>query len=178
MGGSGVGFFGALWKRVLGGGATEQGGDVEGEEPLGGGHLGLQETAPRIFERDEWLEPSFRTEGLSWCTDLTVPDPTGILPVLAPALLLSNLVISTGLWRDPKRVLGTRSGRIVLTAGGALTVLLWSSAPLMPAGLLYYWACSSSVALATNLWIDLRDPVLRVTPTKRAVQIGQVRSPF
>ena len=153
VGGSGVGFFGAIKERVLRAWAPES--------ALGAVDL--------EYHRDDWFEPTFREEGLAWFQDLTVPDPTGVLPVLAPALLLSNLVVSMGLYNDAKSVLNSLVGRTTLTVGIVITVALWQAAPVMPSGLLYFWACSSACALLSKLWLDMRYPILRITPTRREI---------
>jgi len=151
MGGSGVGFFGAIKERLLRAWAPEN--------ALGAVDL--------EYHRDDWFEPTFREQGLAWFQDLTVPDPTGVLPMVAPALLLSNLVVSMGLYNDAKPVLDSLAGRAVLTLGILITVALWRAAPLMPSGLLYFWACSSACALVSKLWLDMRHPILRIAPTHR-----------
>ena len=151
--GAGVGFFGAIRERVLRAwapGAALDAVDLE-------------------YHRDDWFEPSFREEGLAWFQDLTVPDPTGVLPVVAPALLLSNLVVSMGLYNDAKSVLDSLAGRAALTLGIVITVALWRAAPVMPSGLLYFWACSSACALLSKLWLDMRYPILRIAPTRREI---------
>lgn len=153
MGGSAVGFFGALKQRLFPGGL-----ELHGEE-----------VSPNLIERSEWFEPTFRTEGLSWFPDLTVPDPTGVLPLLAPSLFAANILISSGLVTDPKAVLKTRLSRMLLAASGALTLGLYVSAPLLPAGLLYYWVWSSGCALVANGWLNWRYPVRKIAATKREV---------
>jgi membrane protein insertase Oxa1/YidC/SpoIIIJ len=153
MGGSGVGLFGALKQQFFP--AKDK---VHGEELSG-----------NLIDRSDWFEPTFHTEGLSWCTDLTVPDPTGTLPILAPTLFAANVLYSSGVLTDPYNALKRTSSRLFMMFAGGLTMGLYISAPLMPAGLLYYWVWSSGCALVAHGFLNWRYPVRKITATKREV---------
>ncbi|KIW05176.1 uncharacterized protein PV09_03725 [Verruconis gallopava] len=106
------------------------------------------------------FEPTMMEEGLPWAVDLTIADPTGTLSYAVSAIMMSQTLLSM------RRVPGG-SGSVLTRF---LLVLSLAIGPLMvnaPAGLLYYWACSSGMALITNVILDWRYPLLRFTPCKR-----------
>lgn len=105
------------------------------------------------------LDPAMLTEGLPWAVDLTAADPTGTLSYCVAGIMLSQTL------------LGMRSipgGSSMLSR--VLLVFSILIGPLMagaPAGILYYWACSSGMALVTNAFLDWRYPLVRFAPCKR-----------
>src|SRR5262249_47345777 len=102
-----------------------------------------------------WFEPSFAVEGLSWCPDLTVPDPTGILPVAVPLMMLATIVNALyGVGGFKRSNPSSRLASFMLRLSIVFTASIAWVAPLMPAGLLYYWMCSSTFALLSQLFFD------------------------
>jgi inner membrane protein COX18 len=103
--------------------------------------------------------PAMMHEGLPWALDLTAADPTGMLSYGVAGIMLSQTL------------LGMRSvpgGSTMLSR--TLIVFSLMIGPLMasaPAGILYYWACSSGFALVTNVYLDRRYPLVRFAPCKR-----------
>jgi inner membrane protein COX18 len=105
--------------------------------------------------RPEWIEPSMATEGLFWCHDLTVADPTLALPFIVSALMFANISLGSEVVaaeRKPWQKGLHRGLMIVALLIGPLTMQL-------PAGILYYWACSSATSLGSNLWMDRKYPL-------------------
>jgi inner membrane protein COX18 len=114
----------------------------------------LEGLESNIF-RPEWIEPSMATEGLFWCQDLTVADPTLALPFMVSALMFANISLGSEVVAAERKSWqkGLHRGlMIVALLIGPLTMQL-------PAGILYYWACSSATSLASNVWMDKKYPL-------------------
>jgi inner membrane protein COX18 len=100
-------------------------------------------------------------DGLPWAVDLAAADPTGVLSYTVGAIMLSQVVLS---------MRSIPGGTNMLSR--FLIVLSLAIGPVMvnaPAGILYYWACSSGLALLTNVWLDWRYPLVRFAPCKRVL---------
>jgi inner membrane protein COX18 len=108
----------------------------------------------------EWIEPSMATEGMLWFTDLTIADPTITLPFVVSGLIVANIVLSGGKINAADQKPWQRGLKRGLIGMGLCIGPLTLN---VPAGILYYWACSSAAGLAANLWID------RVWPIKKPV---------
>ena len=183
IGGSPVGFFGAIKQLVMpprrhdsaeagpqvDATASPQAASSEATSLQAASSQGqLLPDATEISASQPWFEPSFALEGLSWCPDLTAPDPTGILPVAVPLMMLATIVNSLygagGLKKSSSSASTLASFMfrisVVLTASIALV------APFMPAGLLYYWTCSSTFALLSQFFFDWRYPIKAIAPAK------------
>lgn len=107
------------------------------------------------------FEPTMMEEGLPWAIDLTAADPTGTLSYGVAAIMLSQTLLGT---------LRVPGGSTMLSR--TLIVFSLAIGPLMasaPAGILYYWACSSGLALVTNVYLDWRYPLVRFAPCKRTL---------
>lgn len=51
----------------------------------------------------DWMDPTFRTEGLPWCPDLTAADPTMILPATLIGSWTALIILAPRLSRAPKQ---------------------------------------------------------------------------
>lgn len=107
-----------------------------------------------------WFDPSMMTEGFSWCQDLTVSDPTLVLPVMFSSVFFANFYFgpriagasTTAAGQAPK---ATNAQRIGMT----IAMLSIFPALKMPAGLLLYFIAN---ILTTNLqmrWLAFTKPV-------------------
>ncbi len=83
--------------------------------------------------------PSFRDGGLFWFQDLSVYDPTLILPILSAATMLVSMEITNKSMEPQQRWLMR-----IMPIG--ITVFLWR----FPAGLFVYWITSNLVTLVQN----------------------------
>lgn len=63
------------------------------------------EAVPSVYSAQ--LDPSLQTEGLSWCIDLTVPDPTFLLPTTLMLLMMANIVFRPTIDNRNKRATPT-----------------------------------------------------------------------
>jgi inner membrane protein COX18 len=129
-------------------------------------------------------EPTFATEGAFWFPDLLAGDPTGVLPVLLSASILTNVLSGwkthrlTDLWDLPKmeltRAMTTKTlkGFVVLLAMH-IGVLAYMTG--MPAGLIIYWIASTTTASLQTLFLD--EFVFADKPIKpwRQMHIGILR---
>jgi inner membrane protein COX18 len=125
-----------------------------------GSVLEQDSASPRLYN-PEWYEPSMAVEGLPWMLDLTAADPSLTLPFVVSGLMIANLAF-TGpkVTKElPQSLMQRRMTRSLLLVGLAIGPLTLE----LPAGILYYWACSSASALASNILLDrmypLRSPV-------------------
>lgn len=101
-------------------------------------------------------------EGLAWCQNLSVPDPTFILPVLVGLTFASTIFISSN---KLQQGVGAATQQVSKFSQG-ITITLYSISFLMiplasyqPAALALYWATSGCMGIFINLAIlspDLR----------------------
>jgi inner membrane protein COX18 len=184
IGGSPVGFFGAIKQLLIpthrpavGGAETGTQIDIAASPQVTSSEATSLQAAPsedqlppevtEMSALQPWFEPSFAVEGLSWCPDLTVPDPTGILPVAVPLMMLATIVNSLyGVGGLRKSFHSSRQTSLLFRLSVVLTASIAWVAPLMPAGLLYYWTCSSTFALLSQLFFDWRYPIKAIAPAK------------
>jgi inner membrane protein COX18 len=117
----------------------------------------------------EWIEPSMTTEGLPWFQDLTVADPTLTLPFMVSGLMFANIYFSGGKALASQQKPWQRG----LKRGLLGVALLIGPMTLgLPAGILYYWACSSATSFASNMLIDRIWPLQRpVLACKRPLRV-------
>jgi inner membrane protein COX18 len=129
-------------------------------------------------------EPTFATEGAFWFPSLLAGDPTGVLPVLLSASILTNVLSGwkthrlTDLWDLPRMELiralamKTFKGFVVLLA---IRIGISAYVAGMPAGLLIYWIASTTTASLQTLFLDKF--VFADKPTKpwRQMHIGILR---
>ena len=86
------------------------GGSGDGASGMGGG---LQQAVESIKPRLELssaslpdimsahFDPSMQTEGLSWCTDLTLPDPTFTLPCVFTLIMAASIILRPRFGQQP-----------------------------------------------------------------------------
>jgi inner membrane protein COX18 len=128
----------------------------------------LDNLEKQVFHAD-WIEPSMTTEGLPWFQDLTVADPTLTLPFLVSGLMFANIYFSGGKDLAAQQKPWQRGLKRGLLG---VALLIGPMTLNLPAGLLYYWACSSATSFASNLLIDRVWPVGRpVLASKRPLRI-------
>ena len=135
-----------------------------------------------------YFDPILQTEGLSWCVDLTVPDPTFLLPsilglTMAATFLLRPKVgglkpnsISVDPSRDtnnpdqankPISALPLPPPRTSLLSnltfgqrfGLSITILFVYAATNMPAAILLYFIPSIAIGWLQNRYLDLKYPI-------------------
>ena len=190
IGGSPMGFFGAIRQRFMppsrpAGGGAEAGAQADAAGSLHAASLEttslkaspsqatlsqeqLLQDVTDMSVPQPWFEPSFAVEGLSWCPDLTAPDPTGVLPVVVPLMMLATIANSLygagGLKKSSSS--SSRLASFMFRLSIVFTAAVAWVAPLMPAGLLYYWTCSSTFALLSQLFFDWRYPIKAISPVK------------
>ena len=107
--------------------------------------------------------PSFRDGGLFWFQDLSVYDPTLILPILSAVTMLASMEITNKSMEPQQRWLMR-----IMPIG--ITVFLWR----FPAGLFVYWITSNLVTLVQNYAIYNFGPgKKKPTTDPSATQISQ-----
>lgn len=85
---------------------------------------------------------SMREGGLFWFTDLTIADPTFLLPVITSATLYLTIEIGTDSARLSAQNMNTM--KYVLRA---LPIAIFPFTMNFPAAILTYWACSNFISL-------------------------------
>ncbi|KAK8197475.1 60Kd inner membrane protein-domain-containing protein [Phyllosticta capitalensis] len=123
-----------------------------------------------------WIEPSMTTEGMLWFTDLTAADPTLTLPLIVSSATFFAV------WRGSKVPDGeeeAKSARILRRSLLSASVIMFPLILKVPAGMLLYWATSTTCAGLTHIWNDYYyprrtriKPVKRLMPFKRSQRVG------
>lgn len=108
------------------------------------------------------FEPSMMEEGLPWAIDFTAADPTGFLSYGVAAIM----AITTLRAGETNRFMT----RFLLLCSIGIGPFFSAT----PAGVLWYWLCSSGTALLQNLYVDWKYPITRIRPCKRPVLRGGV----
>ncbi|KAJ1657902.1 hypothetical protein IWQ61_002763 [Dispira simplex] len=112
--------------------------------------------------------PQFQTGGISWFTDLTVPDPLYILPVASALSMLAVMEIGAaaapgGVTSNPRFLWFMRLSTLGITFFGAT----------MPAGLFVYWSTANFLSIfqtwafrTRKIRTFLNIPEIKVQPKK------------
>lgn len=85
---------------------------------------------------------SMKEGGLFWFTDLTIADPTYMLPVITSLTLLATVEIGT----DSARLSAQNMGMMKYFLR-ALPIIIFPFTMNFPAAILTYWACSNFISL-------------------------------
>jgi len=122
---------------------------------------------PFYFEYDDLIVDELRREGLFWFSNLSIPDPLFVLPIINCILYLVNPTISTlGTPMILKKTMPYRFGRGLNVIGATVITLV---ALQMPAVLTLYWVTSMFSTLCIRL-------ILKVPRVRRMLAID--RAPF
>lgn len=89
-------------------------------------------------------------EGLLWFHDLTVPDPTGILPI-ATALVNLTIIQLMVNERKARQLEDSLFSKIFANGGRVFSLIIVPLGLIMPAGTSFYWLISSSMGLLQNI---------------------------
>jgi len=116
---------------------------------------------------DRFLQ--FSTEGFGWISNLTVPDPTFVLPVAVGLVFASNVYISSNRHANasPEKMSKFSKGLIIFLY--LLSAMMIPIAAMQPSAVALYWASSGAAGLVVNL--VLMSPRLR-----RLVRIPKIPS--
>lgn len=124
------------------------------------GHEALQAPSEPL-KRDILLsfDPSIQVEGLSWCPDLSVHDPTYILPTTLFCLACANIFL-----RPRESIPKSWAGRLSsLTRpqvlGAAVAFLLFQFRAELPAGIYLYLISSLVIGRGLRIWLNVRHPI-------------------
>lgn len=93
---------------------------------------------------------SMRTGGLFWFTDLTVPDPYFLLPIITSATLYLTIEIGT----DSAR-LSAQNMHVMKYVLRALPIVIFPFTMNFPGAILCYWACSNFISLGQVMLLKL-----------------------
>lgn len=121
-----------------------------------------------------YFDPSMQTEGLSWVTNLTLPDPTWVLPgMLFNTMFFSSLLRPT----TATTLSGEKKGFLtrltfVQRLGIAFAYLFFFAAINMPSAVLLYFVPSLAVGWLQQRWLDWRYPIQpAIQPCKRPIRM-------
>ncbi|KAI8614745.1 60Kd inner membrane protein-domain-containing protein [Chytriomyces sp. MP71] len=108
----------------------------------------------------DWVVPShtymlspvegFETEGFMWFLDLSVADPTVLLPLIVGSLHLANIEMHSSTVAAPS--VRQRAFKLLFQS---IAVLMIPLATQVPAGVALYWAASAGFSLAQNALLQL-----------------------
>ncbi|KAF2002653.1 hypothetical protein P154DRAFT_430562 [Amniculicola lignicola CBS 123094] len=115
-------------------------------------------TNPLIHENNIFFDPTLAQEGMFWFPDLMVPDPSGALPFVVSALMVTNVFHSTSRRSTGANAL-PKSTKLTRNIMLFVALLIGPLTQHMPAAVLLYWASSTSSVLVWNTWLDRRYPV-------------------
>lgn len=118
-----------------------------------------------------FFESTLATEGMLWFPDLITPDP--FLPFIVSGLMFSNIYFSKNAPTSDKN--WPNAIRRVLLG---VSLLIGPLCQNLPAGLMLYWAGSTTSVMVWNKWLDWKHPApadftackrpLQMPPTTRA----------
>ncbi|KAK5138244.1 hypothetical protein LTR08_003305 [Meristemomyces frigidus] len=116
-----------------------------------------------------YFDPSLQLEGLSWCLDLTAPDPTSILPTILALTLAARIILPQGKKTLPplnppptpptnKHPLVTALTTLTFLQrlGLGITIAFWFLASNMPAAVLLYLVPSILWGTLQTRWLARR----------------------
>lgn len=89
-------------------------------------------------------------EGILWFHDLTVPDPTGILPVATALVNLTIIQLHVN-ERRRNKLQDSFFIKFITNGGRLFSLIIVPIGLVMPADMSYYWLISSSVGLLQNI---------------------------
>lgn len=155
---------------------------IETIRKMCGTHEGLLGLATRPFSNSEEdtavgpvssmgsdvvpLEPSMATEGAFWFSDLLVPDPLLLLPIILSASMFANISYQEKLFikRDGVRSRwNQRLSRILKLVALAVVPLTLN----VPSAMLVYWSSSALTALGQAVLMNRYFPIPpKITPCK------------
>lgn len=133
--------------------------------------------ANAVSDPSNWYEPTMTFEGPFAIMDLTAADPTLILPLAVSGLWLANLR-----YTQHKRVQeGSPRSRFQKNLHNMLMglgVIIFPATLHLPAGFLYYWACTSASALGADIIMDKIFPTSpSVKPCRRPLPSIPIKKP-
>jgi inner membrane protein COX18 len=112
-----------------------------------------------------FFEPSLATEGMLWFPNLIAPDP--FLPFIVSGLMFSNIYLSKNAPTSDKNW-PNLIRRVLL----GVSLLIGPLCQNLPAGLMLYWAGSTTSVMVWNKWLDWKYPApLDFTACKRPLQM-------
>jgi inner membrane protein COX18 len=100
----------------------------------------------RVFGGGGVSAESLTTEGLSWCIDLTIKDPTMTLPAVFGICMFINTRFQA--WLTPAR---TNQQKVFVNSLSVLALAMVWIAKSAPAGLVLYWTASAAWSLLQNI---------------------------
>ncbi|KAF3034252.1 hypothetical protein E8E12_005798 [Didymella heteroderae] len=112
-----------------------------------------------------FFEPTLATEGMLWFPNLITPDP--FLPFIVSGLMFSNIYFSKNAPTSDKN--WPNAIRRVLLG---VSLLIGPLCQNLPAGLMLYWAGSTTSVMIWNKWLDWKYPApTDFTACKRPLQM-------
>jgi inner membrane protein COX18 len=156
------------------GGVGETTAEIAAASPAADAYSPLPDATPLST-----IDPTLQVEGLPFCPDLTLADPTGILPVSLFFAMAINAFLSP---RPPKSFVAQKTWiRAInekwrtLPFGQRITIFVagyfWIVAQSLPAGMVLYIITNSLIGFAQRVWLDIKYPTLKaITPCIRPVR--------
>ena len=114
-----------------------------------------------------YLDPTLQTEGLNWCSDLTVADPTGLLP-----LTLLATMCSTVLYQSVAGASKLTNLTFMQRVGLCFAFLFFLVSQQMPAGILLYFIPSLAAGWLQSRYVSWKHPISpAIQPCARPVRM-------
>lgn len=121
---------------------------------------------PHVDTSAPHFDPTMQTEGFLFSPDLTLPDPTGTLPVALLSVMMARILLrpndrpikSGPPITFPWRWLTSKYSKLQMF-GVSLSGLFIVVTAHMPAGIVLYFACSAAAGMVQRRWLDARMPL-------------------
>jgi inner membrane protein COX18 len=112
----------------------------------------------------KWIEPSMAHEGALWFQDLTVADPTLILPFMVSSITFINIWKNRTVlketpfqWHSGRRLIGLYTSRALLF----LPAIMFPMISAFPSGILLCWGTSAATVMGINALLHFLRPLPR-----------------
>lgn len=105
------------------------------------------------------------SEGLFWCSNLTIPDTTLILPI--SAAILNLIIIEVSMLQNMQKGPGNILRKIMVNAWRCLILCMVPIGAVLPSAITLYWVTSSTCGLVQNV-------VMRSVGVQRALRVPHV----
>ncbi len=137
--------------------------------------LGITEVA-KLDTSSPYFDPALTNEGLSWCTDLTLADPTMTLPKIALMTFVTTSLLrpSTGKQKPDAEGKSSWYQRPTVTTGlrTAFYGVFALVATTMPSAILLYLIPSVAIGWMQERYLDFRYPVRPpIQPCTRPIRL-------
>lgn len=132
-----------------------------------------------------YFDPTLQTEGLAWCTNLTLPDPTFSLSLIFCATVTTSVILRSRASTYTPNITSSTTATstnpstrsyLRITNGQRITILFMWLLSLgsvnMPAGIVLYLTSGLAAGFLQQGWLERRRPIVpAIQPCRRPVRM-------